>query len=75
MEPSGVTNLVYHYQDIYDFGVLGLGLLLDTALLLFTAIYDKSLTPQERIINITCAKVILVWREESTRKLRVKYKL
>ena len=75
MEPSGVTNLVYHYQDIYDFGFLGLGLLLDTALLLFTAIYDKSLTPQERIINITCAKVILVLWEESTRKLRVKYKL
>ena len=67
-DPSLVTELCFTYQLFYDEGYHGMGLLLELIYLMFTAFYDKSLTPADRMVRASIVKtVVMIWREEMTR--------
>ena len=52
-DPSLVSQLCFTYQLFYDSGYHGMGLYLEVVFLLFTAFYDKSLSPSDRMVRVS----------------------
>ena len=71
MDPSAVTNLIYQFDMFYENGYVGSVLYLETMVYLFSAIYNKNLSPQERIYNESTVRTILTLLHEATRQFRV----
>lgn len=64
-DPSLVTELSLTYPLLYEHGFDAMVMYLEVIHLLFTAFYDKSLTPLQRVKNISIVKTILtLWRED-----------
>ena len=63
-DPSLVAELCYTYQLLYDHESDVTGLWLELIYLTFSALYDKALSPEERIVNVSIVQAILItWRE------------
>ena len=67
-DPSLVTELCFTFQMFYNEGFHGMGLYLEMVYFLFTAFYDRSITPADRMMRASAVKTIIsLWREEMNR--------
>ena len=63
-DPSQVTELCFTYEMFYEHNFHGMGLWLEITYLVFVSFYDKSLTPEHRMTNISIVRtVLIIWRE------------
>ena len=63
-DPSLVTELCYTYQLFYDHECDAPGLWLELIYLTFLAFYAKAQSPEERMVNVSIVRAILItWRE------------
>ena len=71
-DPSLVTELCYTYQLFYDHECDATGLWLELIYLTFSAFYDKALSPEERMVNVSIVRAThLTWREACVKRKAV----
>ena len=73
-DPSAVADLCYYYQAFYDMEYHGTGLWLEMTYLMLSAFFDKSLSPEDRIVNISIVRTVLITWKEAMTKLRARTK-
>jgi hypothetical protein len=59
-DPSLVTELCYTYQMFYDHKCDATGLWLELIYMTLSAFYGKSLSPEERMVNVSIVRAILI---------------